>query len=189
LAQIGYQVTLLSDGDLEKSDLSVYDTIITGVRAYSTRHRLRQLHKRLLKYVQNGGVLVMQYNSNRGNVVENLGPYPMKLSFDRVDEEDAPSAFGNPSHPLLNSPNKITQADFKGWVHDRGLYFANEFDSRYETILSSHDSGKPPIAGGLLYAKYGGGVFIYAGYSFFRKLPAGVPGAYRLLVNLISAGH
>ena len=108
LAQIGYQVTLLSDGDLEKADLSVYDTIITGVRAYSTRHRLRQLHKRLLEYIHSGGTLVMQYNSNRGNVVENLGPYPMKLSFDRVDEEDAPIAFVNPDHPLLNTPNKIT---------------------------------------------------------------------------------
>lgn len=188
LEQIGYKVTLLTDSDLEKGDLSIFDTIITGVRAYSTRHRLRQLHKRLLDFVFNGGTLVMQYNSNRGNVVENLGPYPMHLSFDRVDEEVAPVAIVNPSHPLMNMPNKITLHDFEGWVHDRGLYFANEFDKQYDTILSSHDSGKPATEGGMLYAKYGKGIFIYAGYSFFRQLPAGVPGAYRLFVNLISAG-
>lgn len=187
LAQIGYAVTLLSDDDLEKGDLRAYQTIITGVRAYSTRHRLKQLHQRLLEFVAAGGTLIVQYNSNRGNVVENLGPYPMQLSFQRVDEEDAPITFVAPEHPLLSTPNRITQSDFDGWVHDRGLYFADAYDPRYQTVLSSHDTGSPPLEGGLLYAEYGKGIFIYTGLSFFRQLPAGVPGAYRLLVNLISA--
>lgn len=187
LAQIGYEVTLLSDEELESGDLSRFDTIITGVRAYSTRERLRQLHARLLAFVEQGGTLIVQYNSHQGNYVDQLGPYPMELSRGRVDDETAPVEMINPAHPLLNVPNKITAADFEGWVHDRGLYFAVEWDDRYETILSSHDKGKPPLEGGLLYTRYGKGVFIYAAYSFFRQLPAGVPGAYRLLVNLISA--
>lgn len=187
LEQIGYSVTLLGDDDLEKNDLSAFQTIITGVRAYSTRQRLKQLHQRLLDFVAAGGTLVVQYNGNRGNVIDNIGPYPMRLSFERVDEEDAPITFVAPDHPLLNRPNRITQQDFEDWVHDRGIYFADQYDPHYQTVLSSHDTGKAPLEGGLLYAKYGKGIFIYTGLSFFRQLPAGVPGGYRLLVNLISA--
>jgi hypothetical protein len=116
-----------------------------------------------------------------------MGPYPFKVSHDRVTVEEAPVTFTNPGNPLLSTPNEITQKDFDGWIQERGLYFASEWDKRYETVLESHDPGEKPLSGGMLYARYGKGVYIFTGYSWFRELPAGVPGAYRLFANMLSA--
>lgn len=187
LRQLGVAVTLLSDEDLETVDLARFPAIVTGVRAYNTRPRLKQLQARLLNYVQQGGTLVVQYNTSNELATDALGPYPFKISRDRVTVEEAPVTFLKPGHPLLEKPNKITTADFEGWVQERGLYFAEPWDPKYEPILSSHDPNEPEKQGGLLYARAGKGVFIYTGYAFFRQLPAGVPGAIRLFSNLISA--
>jgi hypothetical protein len=187
LRQIGYEVTLLSDSDLESADFSKYDAIVTGVRAYNVRKRLKGAQPKLLDYVKNGGTLVVQYNTVQDLVLESPGPYPFKISNDRVTVEEAPVKFLKPDHPLLNTPNKITPADFEGWVQERGLYFTRDWDPRYETPLASNDPGEPEKAGGQLYARFGKGVYIYTSYDWFRELPAGVPGAYKLLANMVSA--
>ncbi|NOR21937.1 MAG: hypothetical protein GQ476_04535 [Candidatus Aminicenantes bacterium] len=189
LLNLGYEVTLLDDDMLEREDLSQFDAIIAGIRAYNTRERLKNTYPRLLQYVKDGGTFIVQYNVSRGLLTKNIGPYPFTIGRDRVSEETAPVAFLNPQHPLLNFPNKITQKDFDGWVQERGLYFATGWDERYEPILTSSDTNESDKKGGLLYTRYGKGVFIYTGYSWFRQLPAGVPGAYRLFANLISSGN
>ncbi len=186
LRQLGFRVSLLSDEDLA-GDLSPFDVIVTGVRAYNTRPRLRGLQKRLMEYVENGGTLVVQYNTSHELVTDALGPYPFKLSRDRVTHEDAPVRFVNPDHPLVQKPNILTPADFDGWVQERGLYFPGSWDSQYETVFSCADPGEDARPGGLILARYGKGVFIYTGYAWFRQLPAGVPGAYRVFANLVSA--
>lgn len=188
LRNLDYEVILLDDEMLETGDLAEFDAIVAGVRAYNTRERLKYTRQRLLKYVADGGTFIVQYNVSRGLQTDEIGPYSFTISHDRVSDENAAVILLNPSHPLLTFPNKITQADFEGWVQERGLYFANQWDGRYETILSAHDANEPAKTGGMLFAKYGKGVFIYSGYSWFRQLPAGVPGAIRLFVNLISAG-
>jgi LmbE family N-acetylglucosaminyl deacetylase len=189
LEQIGYDVTLLSDAEIENSDLSKFDVIITGIRAYNTDKSLAKNFQRLLEFVNSGGTLIDQYNTTWGLPLESIGPYPFKISHDRVSVEGAPVQFVNPQSPLLNYPNKITMEDFDGWIQERGLYFANKWDStHYQPILTSHDPGETPTSGGMLYAKHGKGHYIYSGLSWFRELPAGVPGAYRLFVNLISIG-
>ncbi|MDL2717330.1 MAG: LmbE family protein, partial [Acidobacteriota bacterium] len=188
LRQMGYSVTLLSDDELENGDLSRYAAIVTGIRAYNTRPRLKVAEPRLMDYVEKGGTVVAQYNTTGDLVTEQLGPWPLKLSRDRVTVEEAPVKFVNPSSSLLAFPNKLAPADFDGWVQERGLYFPGTWDPRYETVIESHDPGESDKPGGLLYAKHGKGAFVYTGYSFFRQLPAGVPGAYRLFVNLVSAG-
>jgi len=188
LLNLGYEVTMLDDDMLERADLTQFDAIIAGIRAYNSRERLKNTYPRLLQYVKDGGSFIVQYNVSRGLQSENIGPYPFTIGRDRVSEETAPVAFPNPQHPLLNFPNKITQKDFEGWVQERGLYFATEWDERYESILTSSDTNESDKKGGLLYTHYGKGVFIYTGYSWFRQLPAGVPGAYRLFANLISSG-
>jgi hypothetical protein len=188
LINLGYEVTLLDDDMLEKADLSRFDAIIAGIRAYNTRERLKNTNPRLLQYVKEGGTFIVQYNVSRGLQTDNIGPYPFTIGRDRVSEETASIDFLNPKHSLLNFPNTITQKDFANWVQERGLYFATEWDERYEPILSSADTDESDKKGGLLYARYGKGIFIYTGYSWFRQLPAGVPGAYRLFANLISSG-
>jgi hypothetical protein len=140
-----------------------------------------------MEYVNNGGNLIVQYNTNSGLLV-NPGPYPLKISRDRVTEENAEVVFLKPEHPVLNTPNKISNADFNGWVQERGLYFSNEWSKEYEAIIATGDTGEAKLNGGLLIAKYGKGNFVFTGYSWFRQLPAGVPGAYRLFTNLISLG-
>ncbi len=189
LEQLGYRITLLSDEDLASNDLDRFDAVVTGVRAYNTRPRLKALQQRLLDWVASGGVLVMQYNTAHGLVTEELGPFPLRLSRDRVTVEEAPVTLLSPQHPLLNSPNRITAEDFAHWVQERGLYFPGEWDRRYQPLLASADPGEEPLIGGLLWARHGEGVFIYTGYSFFRQLPAGVPGAYRLFANLLAGGR
>jgi len=189
LRHLGYDVSLLSDDDLESGDLGRFDAIVAGIRAYNTRERLAIVQPRLLQYVEQGGTLIVQYNVSRGLVTEDIGPYPFTIGRDRVSEEDAAVTILAPEHPVLQYPNTITQKDFDAWVQERGLYFATEWDNRYETVLASHDAQEPETAGGLLFARYGDGVFIYSGISWFRQLPAGVPGAYRLFANLISSGQ
>jgi hypothetical protein len=150
--------------------------------------RLRIHQPKLLEYVQNGGTLIVQYNTSGGLVTPNLGPYPLKLSRDRVTVEEAPITFLRPEHPVLNTPNTITKKDFEGWVQERGLYFPGEWSPEYQAILATNDPGEKPLEGGLLVAKYGKGHYIYTGYAWFRQLPAGVPGAYRLFTNMLSIG-
>ena len=189
LRHLGYDVSLLSDDDLESGDLGRFDAIVAGIRAYNTRERLAIVQPRLLEYVEDGGTLIVQYNVSRGLVTEDIGPYPFTIGRDRVSEEDAAVTILTPDHQLLNFPNTITPRDFDAWVQERGLYFATEWDDRYQTVLAAHDAQEPDTAGGLLFARFGDGVFIYSGISWFRQLPAGVPGAYRLFANLISSGN
>jgi len=189
LRDLGYDVSLLSDEVLASGDLGRFDAIVAGIRAYNTRERLAVVQPRLLQYVEDGGTLIIQYNVSRGLVTEDLGPYPFTIGRDRVTEENAAVTILAPDHVLLRYPNTITQEDFDGWVQERGLYFATAWDDRYETVVASHDTGEADLAGGLVFARFGKGVFIYSGISWFRQLPAGVPGAYRLFANLVSAGQ
>jgi LmbE family N-acetylglucosaminyl deacetylase len=188
LRQMGYSVTLLTDEDLKNGNLSQYDVILTGVRAYNTRPVLKANQRKLMEFVESGGTYVVQYMTARRAETDNLGPYPFNVTSDRVSVEEATVRFLAPDHPVLNSPNKITQADFDGWIQERGLYFADKWDARYTAILGSNDPGEPSRDGGLLVAQYGKGSYVFTGYAFFRQLPAGVLGAYRLFVNLISLG-
>jgi hypothetical protein len=190
LRQVGYEVTLLSDADLDRGDFSGYDAIVAGIRAYNTRKRLKAAHEKLMQYVENGGTLVVQYNTSNGLgdlVVATPGPYPFKVSRDRVTVEEAPVRFLDPSHSLLTTPNKITAADFEGWVQERGLYFTTEWDAKYTPLFGMNDPGEPEKTGAQLYTKYGKGAFIYTGLAWWRQLPAGVPGAIKAFVNLVSA--
>ncbi|MBV8858352.1 MAG: PIG-L family deacetylase [Acidobacteria bacterium] len=189
LRQVGYDVTLLSDEDLEAADLSRFDAVVTGVRAYNTRAALRRQQKRLLEYVERGGTLVVQYNTpDRTLEGVQFGPYPFKITQDRVTDETAEVTPLAPADALLNAPNKITPADFDGWVQERGLYFASEWDARYTPLFASHDPGSPDLKGSTLVARQGKGTYVFTALAFFRQLPAGVPGAYRLFANMISAG-
>jgi LmbE family N-acetylglucosaminyl deacetylase len=190
LRQVGYDVELLTDADLDRGDFSKYDAIVAGIRAYNTRDRLKLAHEKLMQYVENGGTFVVQYNTSNflGDInVAVPGPYPFKISRDRVTVEEAPVKLLAPDHPLLNTPNKITAKDFEQWVQERGLYFTTEWDPKYTTVLATNDPGEPEKPGGQLYAKHGKGAFIYTGYAWWRQLPAGVPGAIRAFVNLVSA--
>lgn len=186
LKPLGYQVDLLSDEDLAGGGLDAYDAIVVGIRAFNTRPRLAQLKGRLLDYVARGGTEVVLYAVDQGLVTADLGPYPFRISRDRVTEETAPVTFLAPGSPVLNWPNRITAEDFQGWVQERGLYYARDWDPRYQAVLASGDTGEKPLAGGLLVASHGKGHFVYTGLSFFRQLPDGVPGAYRLFANLLA---
>ena len=194
LRQLGADVALLSADDLARGDLGRFDAIVTGVRAYNTRPDLRANQGRLLEYVLNGGTMVVQYNVLEGGFVggdpssvADIGPYPIKIGRDRVTVEEAPV---EPlvDNPVLHKPNEITAKDFAGWVQERGLYFASEWDPKYQALFETHDPGEKPLRGGTLYARYGKGVYIFTAFSWFRQLPAGVPGAYRIFANFLSAG-
>ncbi|HKB86336.1 MAG TPA: PIG-L family deacetylase [Ignavibacteriaceae bacterium] len=189
LQQLGYNVKLLTDADLDTMNLREFDAIVTGVRAYNTRDRLAADQPGLMQYVKDGGTLVVQYNTSFDLVVDNIGPYPLHLSHDRITVEEAPITFVDPSMSFVNYPDKIGQKDFEGWVQERGLYFADKWDPEYRPVFSGSDPGETPLEGGMLYANYGKGVYIYTGYSWFRQIPAGVPGAFRIFVNMISAGQ
>lgn len=186
LAQIGYQVTRLTDKQVINDDLSAYDAVITGVRLYNIDDQAVLMQPKLMAYVKSGGTLLVQYNVNGPLKLTDLGPYPFKLTRDRVTEEDAKVTFLAPNHPALNFPNKITSKDFDGWIQELGLYFATDIDSHYTPILGMNDTSESSSNGSLLVADYGKGKYVYTSLSFFRELPAGVPGAYRLFVNLIS---
>lgn len=187
LRQIGYTVQLLTDAEIENGDFKNLDSIIVGIRAYNTRPRLTQNQARLLEYVHAGGTLIVQYMTPGENLPANLGPSPFQISRERVTVEEAPVSFAAADR-LMTFPNRITREDFAGWVQERGLYFADKWDGRYTTPLTSNDPDEPAKAGGMLVAKHGRGTFIYTGYSWFRQLPAGVPGAFRIFVNMIEAG-
>jgi LmbE family N-acetylglucosaminyl deacetylase len=190
LQEIGIDVKLISPDDLVHGDLSRYGTIVLGIRAYDTREDVRKNNQRLLDYVASGGTLLVQYNSGMADF--NAGrytPYPAQLSRARVSVEESPVTILAPKDSIFHYPNQITERDFDGWVQERGLYFMDKWDNAYQPLLASADPGEPPQEGGLLFAHYGMGIYIYTGYSFFRELPNGVPGAVRLFVNLLSAGH
>ncbi len=190
IAQMGYQVDILDEQALRESELIQYQAVIIGIRAYNTQEWLFKRKDQLEVYMRAGGNVIVQYNTrSRTFQGSDFAPYPFTISRLRVTEEDAAVDFSLPDHAVLNKPNKITQEDFDNWVQERGLYFADSWDESYETPLSWHDKGEPNRDGALLITKVGKGSFMYTGISFFRELPAGVPGAYRLLANLISYEH
>lgn len=188
LRQIGYKVTIIKPEEISPESLLHFDAIVVGIRAYNILDELKFKQKFLLDYVEQGGNLIVQYNTNRPIKVENLAPFDIKLSRDRVTDENALVRILEPQHPILNFPNKITIQDFEGWVQERGLYFPDEWGDEFTPLLAANDKGESSKEGGLLVAKYGKGYYIYTGLSFFREFPAGVSGAYRLFANLLSAG-
>jgi LmbE family N-acetylglucosaminyl deacetylase len=186
LQQIGYRITSINPEEISDENLHKFDAIVLGIRAYNTVAVLKFKQEFLLNYVEKGGNLIVQYNTNRG--VDVGAPFQLELSRDRVTDELAKVTFLQENHPLLNFPNKISTKDFDNWVQERGLYFPNKWSKEYTPILSMNDQGEPPRNGSLLIAKYGKGNYIYTGLSFFRELPAGVPGAYKLFANMLSVG-
>ncbi|HAT81175.1 MAG TPA: LmbE family protein [Flavobacterium sp.] len=186
LMQMGYKVTLLNPEEISPEKLANFDMVITGIRAYNTVQALANKQNILFDFVKGGKTMLVQYNTANDLVTENLAPFPLKISRDRVTEENAEVRFLAPNHPVLNVPNKITANDFKGWKQEQGLYYPNTFDKVFTPILSSNDKGESPKNGALLIAPYGKGVYIYTSLSFFRELPEGVSGAYKLLSNMIS---
>jgi LmbE family N-acetylglucosaminyl deacetylase len=196
LQQLDAEVVLLSADDLAGGNLNRFDAIVTGVRAYNVRPDLRANQSRLMDYVRNGGTLVVQYNVPDGptpfggvtTLLANIGPYPLTTGPERVTVEEAPVEFPNPASPLLHKPNEITARDFDGWIQERGLYFASKWDDHYQPLLETHDPGQAPQTGITLYTRYGKGAYVFTALSWFRELPAGVPGAFRIFANLLSAG-
>jgi LmbE family N-acetylglucosaminyl deacetylase len=199
LRQLGADVVLLGPSELGHGNLERFDAIVTGVRAYNTRPDLRANQERLLEYVKGGGTLVVQYNfpalggpGADPNAVDpnlaRLGPYPIIEGLDRVTVEDAPVQLPNAASPLLHKPNEITPRDFQGWIQERGLYFASKWDSHYQPLFETHDPGEKPLLGGTLYTRYGKGAYVFTAFAWFRELPAGVSGAFRIFANLLSAG-
>jgi LmbE family N-acetylglucosaminyl deacetylase len=185
LQQIGYSVKVLDGSEITAESLKRFDAVVLGIRAYNTQDRIAAWQTELLAYVRAGGVVVVQYNTTDLKTKE-IGPAPLEITRDRVTDENAEVRILAPGHPVLNTPNKIGPDDFKGWVQERGLYFPTKWDASWTPLLSCNDPGEKPLDGGLLVAKSGSGYFIYTGYAFFRQLPAGVPGAYRLFANMVS---
>ena len=186
LIQMGYEVTEINPSEISKEKLANYDVLITGIRAYNTVKELKFKQEILLDFVKEGKTMIVQYNTTDELVTKNIAPFSIKISKDRVTEENAEVRFLAPEHPVLNYPNKITSKDFEGWKQEQGLYYPSEWDLAFTPILSSNDKGETPKNGALLIAKFGNGHYIYTGLSFFRELPEGVSGAYRLISNLIS---
>jgi hypothetical protein len=188
LVQLDYEVTTLNEQDITAENLKQFDVIVTGVRAYNVHNWLSKAHATLMQYIQNGGVLFVQYNtnSNAGPMKGVIAPFSFNISRGRITDETATVNFLQPKHDALNFPNKITATDFEGWVQERSIYHAEKIDSSYAKILSMKDPGEAEQDGSLIVAKYGKGKFVYTGLVFFRELPAAVPGAYRLFANLIA---
>jgi hypothetical protein len=186
LQNLGIHVHFLGREDLASGDLRKYDVVLVGVRAYAVRSDLRTYNERILDYVKRGGAVVVQYQTPEYD--HNFGPYPYTMTGDpeEVTDESSPITFLDPSSPILNWPNKITAKDFDGWIEERGSKFMNSWDQHYQAPLETHDPGQDPQKGGLLIARYGAGVYVYTAYAFYRELPLGVPGAYRLFDNLLS---
>jgi LmbE family N-acetylglucosaminyl deacetylase len=191
LRQIGYSVRPIPPNSISSGSLEPYDAVVVGIRAYNVVDELKFKQRFLLDYVKNGGTLIVQYNTagRWNNQFENIAPYPLTLSRDRVTDENSEVQIMEKNHPLINFPNAITRTDFEGWVQERGLYFPDQWADGFTPILSMHDSGESPKKGSLLVAEYGEGHYIYTGLSFFRELPAGVPGAYKLFANMLSIGR
>lgn len=188
LIQMGYEVDILKPDEITTEKLENYDVVMTGIRAYNVVNTLAFKQNILFDFVKNGKTMIVQYNTTDDLVTKDIAPFPLKISRDRVTEENAEVRFLNPKHPVLNYPNKITAEDFKDWSQEQGLYYPNEWDVAFTPILSSNDNGEKPKNGALLIAKYGKGNYIYTGLSFFRELPEGVSGAFRLLANIIAIG-
>jgi LmbE family N-acetylglucosaminyl deacetylase len=188
LEQIGYSVKILSESDITAKNLAQFSAVVLGIRAFNTQERISNWLPELFAYVKDGGVVIAQYNTLAELKTEQLGPYPLEISRDRVTDENAEVRILAPDHPLMTVPNKITSKDFEGWVQERGLYFPKKWDPAWAPILSCNDPKEKPLDGGLLVAKLGKGFFVYTSYSWFRQLPAGVPGAYRLFANMLSLG-
>jgi hypothetical protein len=188
LRQIGYDVTILEPAKITPEVLRGFDAVVVGVRALNTRADLSTHVQELFDYVANGGTLVMQYNNPNGLKVDRVAPYSLKISPGRVTDENAVMTMLEPQHPVFNTPNKITAADFEGWVQERGLYFPGDWGPEFTPLLACNDAGEAPLKGSLLVTKHGRGHFVYTGLAFFRQLPAGVPGAYRLFANIVSLG-
>lgn len=188
LTEIGYTVEAISL-DAFPDNLKKYDAIISGIRAYNTLDDIKFYQDKLMDYVKEGGTYISQYTTTRGKKVDEIGPYPISISRERVSDELAEVRILKSEHPIFNYPNKITEKDFDNWIQERGLYFANEWDPNYEALLSANDINEPPRDGGLIVAKYGEGYHIHTGYSWFRQLPAGVPGAFRIFTNMVSLGQ
>lgn len=188
LEQMGYSVLIIKPEHISTELLAPYDVVMTGIRAYNTVNALATKQKILLDFVKNGKTMIVQYNTLGDFVTDNFSPYKLKISRDRVTDENAEVRFLAPDHQVLNYPNKITTDDFKGWTQEQGLYYPSEWDAAFTPILSSNDKGETPKDGALLVAKYGKGNYIYTGLSFFRELPVGVSGAFRLMANLIAIG-
>lgn len=188
LTAMGYKVVVLKEADIKASNLRQFDAIVTGVRAYNTNEWMNNVYDELMKYVKEGGVLLVQYNTSNqiGPVKAKISPYPFSISRNRITDEEAKVNFLIPDHPALNHPNKITDKDFEGWIQERSIYHADKPDTAYKAILSMKDPGEKEQDGSLIVANYGKGRFVYTGLVFFRELPAGVPGAYRLFANLIA---
>ena len=188
LKELGMDVTIINDEQLVSASFDKYDAIITGVRAYNTNDKLQSLHAKMMRYVEQGGNLIVQYNTNSrvGPLKTKIGPYPFTITRDRVTDETAPVEILQSSHAAFNSPNKIASKDFEGWHQERGIYFASEIDAHYQPLLRMNDPGEKPNDGSLIVAPYGKGNFVYTGLVFFRELPAGVSGAYKLLLNLVA---
>jgi len=186
LENLGIHATLLSAHDVATADLSVYDAVVLGIRTYAARPELKTSNSRLLEYAKNGGVVIVQYQTAEYD--SNYGPYPLTLSSDaeKVVEEDSAVTLLAPEDPLMNWPNRITQEDFNGWVEERGHGFMRSWDPRYTAVSEMHDTAQEPQKGGLLYAHYGSGAYVYTAYAFFRQMPEGVPGSFRIMANLIS---
>jgi LmbE family N-acetylglucosaminyl deacetylase len=187
LEEMGYEVVVLKEKDLTPAFLKSFDAIIAGVRAYDVHPYLKTRHSILMDYIKEGGNLIVQYNrDNLGQATQNIGPYNFAISNIRVTDENAQVRFLQPAHPVLNFPNKIGDQDFQGWIQERGIYFAGQTDPAYESVLSMNDPGEQEQKGSLVIGRYGKGIFVYTGLVFFRELPAGVPGAYRLMANIIA---
>jgi hypothetical protein len=187
LTDLGFDVTIMDDKHFSSNNLTQFDVIIIGIRAYNTRDNLAAFHKELVKYVEAGGTLISQYNTT-GDLITDPGVLSLKLSRDRVTDENSKVEILKSDHQIFNKPFKITTKDFDNWVQERGLYFPNEWDKNYEALLSMNDKGENPKTGSLLITKYGKGTFIYTGLSFFREIPAGVEGAIKLFINLLYSG-
>ncbi|WP_283635556.1 PIG-L family deacetylase [Aquaticitalea lipolytica] len=188
LKQIGYNVVVIKPEEINAETLNRFDAIVVGIRAYNVVETLKYKQQLLFNFVEQGGNLIVQYNTSRETIVDELAPYKLELSRDRVTDENAEVRFLNPNHPLLNYPNKITEKDFEGWTQERGLYFPDQWSSEFTPLLSMNDKGETPKDGSLLVAKHGKGYYIYTGLSFFREFPEGVSGAYRLFANMLSIG-
>lgn len=189
LRRIGCRVEELADEALLSGDLTPFDAIVVGVRAYNTRPTLRAVKHRLEQYVRDGGTVVVQYQTTARGESEDIAPIPLVIGRERVTEEDSPMRILEPRHRAMTHPNRITEADFAGWVQERGLYYAASWDPAFVPLLAANDANEPPRKGGLVAAQIGKGYFVYSGLSLFRQIPAGVPGAYRLLANLVSLGR
>jgi LmbE family N-acetylglucosaminyl deacetylase len=186
LRNMGFEVWEMKNEEVTAANLKRVDAVVLGVRALNTNERIRFMMPDLLEYVKNGGTLVVQYNTSFDLETDAYSPYTLKISRDRVTDEDSDVRILKPDHRVMQYPNKITAADFKGWVQERGLYFPNSWDEKFQPILSMNDSGETPKDGSLLVAQYGSGYYVYTGLSFFRQLPEGVAGAYKLFANLVS---